>query len=79
VLLTMIVHVETMIVISAVTANGELVLELSELLCEQLQLVASFHQVQDIHVSLSKTFVMRHHWIEPMVADLRRKVALCHS
>lgn len=35
--------------------------------------------MQDIHISLSKTFVMRHHWIEPMVADLRRKVALCHS
>jgi len=68
-----------MIVIFAVMANSDLILELSELLCEQLHLVASFHQVQDIHISLSKTFVMRHHWIEPMVADLRRKVALCHS
>lgn len=64
-------------VIFAVTSSGDLISELSELLCEQLHLVASFHQVQDIHISLSKTFVMRHHWIEPMVADLRRKLALC--
>ena len=65
--------------IFAVTSNGDLILELSELLCEQLHSFASFRLVQDIHISLSKTFVMRHHWIEPMVADLRRKVALCHS
>jgi len=64
---------------SAVSSSGELVSDLAELLCEQLQSVASFHVVQDTHISLSRTFVMRHHWIEPMVADLRRKVALCHS
>lgn len=61
------------------TSNGDLGSELSELLCEQLHMVANFHVVPDIHISLSKTFVMRHHWIEPMVADLRRKVALCCS
>jgi len=65
--------------ISAVTSNGDVVSELSEILCEQLHPVTNFHLVQDIHISLSKTFVMRHHWIEPMVADLRRKVALCCS
>jgi len=64
---------------SAVSSSEELVSDLAELLCEQLQSVASFHQLQDTHISLSRTFVMRHHWIEPMVADLRRKVALCHS
>jgi len=63
----------------AVTSSDDLASELSELLCEQLQSVVSFHVVQDMHISLSKTFVMRHHWIEPMVADLRRKMALCHS
>jgi len=67
------------VMIFAVTSNDDLILELSELLCEQLNMVASFHQVQDTHISISKTFVMRHHWIEPMVADLRRKVALCPS
>jgi len=65
--------------ISADASDGDLIVELSEMLCEQLQSVADFHIVQDIHISLSKTFVMRHHWIEPMVADLRKKVALCRS
>jgi len=68
-----------MIVFSAVTSSDDLSSELLELLCEQLQSVASFHPLQDIHISLSKTFVMRHHWIEPMVADLRKKLSLCHS
>jgi len=62
-----------------VPSGDDIASELSELLCEQLQSVASFHVLQDIHISLSKTFVIRHHWIEPMVADLRRKLALCQS
>jgi len=68
-----------MILFSVVTSSDDLASELSELLCEQLRSVASFHIVQDSHISLSKTFVMRHHWIEPMVAELRRRVALCDS
>jgi len=68
-----------MIMFSAVTSGDDLASELSELLCQQLQSVASFRAVEDMHISLSKTFVMRHHWIEPMVADLQRKLALCDS
>jgi len=67
------------ILFSAATSSDDMATDLSELLCEQLQSVASFHLVSDMHISLSKTFVMRHHWIEPVVADLRRKLALCHS
>jgi len=67
-----------MVLVFAGTSCDDLASELSEFLCEGLQSVAIFHPVQNMHISLSKTFVMRHHWIEPMVADLGRKVALCN-
>lgn len=34
-------------------------------------------RVEDFHVSLSQTVVLRHHWIQPFVQSLRSALATC--
>lgn len=53
--------------------------ELTESVISCIKHVASFHPIDELHISLSKTFVLRHHWIEPLIADLQRTVALCRA
>ena len=36
-----------------------------------------FKRVDDFHISLSRTFVLRHHWIEPLAASLKKELKLC--
>lgn len=36
-----------------------------------------FKAMDDLHISLSRTFAVRHHWIEPLVASLRRRFKAC--
>ena len=49
---------------------------LSELTSNILQVLSplEFKEVDDFHVSLSRTFVARHHWIEPLAMSLKRKL-----
>jgi len=52
-------------------------LEIVETLIEHLRPLVEFHPVSDFHISLSKTFVVLHHWIEPLVQDLKKNLAEC--
>ena len=56
---------------------GDWIDELTESVIGSLESVAKFHPIDELHVSLSKTFVLRHHCIEPLVADLQQELALC--
>ena len=49
--------------------------ELSDSLVKCLRLTNDFQMVDHFHISLSRTFVMRHHWIDPMVESLRLELA----
>ena len=40
----------------------------TELIC---LLPNKFHLLEDLHISLSRTCVIRHHWIETLVESLR--------
>ncbi len=44
---------------------------LTQKLIEHLASVGEFKHHDDLHVSLSRTFVIRHHWINPLLAVLK--------
>ncbi|XP_022539594.2 U6 snRNA phosphodiesterase 1 isoform X2 [Astyanax mexicanus] len=53
-------------------------------LLEELRVCAEAHGVsftlaEEFHVSVSKTVVLRHHWIQPAVQSLRSGLAQCRS
>lgn len=43
--------------------------------CETKALEEKIHDIEDPHISLSRTFVLRYHQIQPFVADLRRQLS----
>ena len=53
--------------------------ELNRDLIRSLKHCSEFQPIEDLHISLSKTFVLRHHCIEPLLADLQQAMALCRT
>ncbi|KAK2156005.1 hypothetical protein LSH36_224g05029 [Paralvinella palmiformis] len=51
--------------------------DITQYLIDVLRPVGDFHACEDFHLSLSRTFVLRHHWIEPLVKCLKQKLAVC--
>ncbi|KAI0226887.1 U6 snRNA phosphodiesterase [Lamellibrachia satsuma] len=56
----------------------ERLMELTNSLITCLRPQGEFVPVQDVHMSLSQTFPIRHHWIESLVKTLRDNVGSCY-
>ena len=66
-----------MLVFLVTPYQEECLRDLIQYLIDVLRPVADFHACEDLHLSLSRTFILRHHWIEPVVKCLRQKLAVC--
>ncbi|ELU10712.1 hypothetical protein CAPTEDRAFT_226950 [Capitella teleta] len=52
--------------------------QLRQLTCELLKsLPGEFRCMEDFHLSLSKTFIVRHHWIKDLLSSLKKQLASC--
>lgn len=47
--------------------------KLSGNLLQHLNLISKFHSCEDLHVSLSKTFILRFHWIKEFISTVQAK------
>lgn len=48
---------------------------LIEILCSDIkEIYPNLENVDDYHISITKTFVLRHHWIEPFVKTVKENI-----
>lgn len=63
-------------------ASGTLIAELRKAVqdcCDAEGIAVALESIEEVHLSLTKTFVLQHHWIESFIQSIRDSVSQLRS